>query len=96
MPKINVIAAAMLLWCGSALAADVKVIREIYTEVPAQYIYEIPVEKLAVYFLKSLNDVDKKLRVGNDNDKVTLIMTARWLKAYTNPRMLTTLRLGSS
>ena len=32
-----------------------KVIREIYTEVPAQYIYEIPVEKLAVYFLSLIH-----------------------------------------
>lgn len=86
MPKINVIAAAMLLWCGSALAADVKVIREIYTEVPAQYIYEIPVEKLAVYFLKSLNDVDKKLRVGNDNDKVTLYYDGKMVKSLYKPK----------
>lgn len=76
------------LFCGtvfSAKAADLEVLREIYTLVPLNYVQPLSVEDMAVRLLKGIDQVDKKLKVGNDGKRMSLYYKGRLLRSVSKP-----------
>ena len=75
----------MFLVSGNGYAADREVLREIYTKVPDTYVYPLDVETVAVNLLKGIQGVDKQLRIGDDDSRVSLYYKGRLLKSLYKP-----------
>lgn len=76
----------LLSFVGELKAADRDVLRQIYREVPRQYIAPIKVEDIAILMLKGSMIVDKQLKVGDDNDKVSLYYKGKLVKSLYKPK----------
>lgn len=70
---------------GLAQAADEEFLQQIYNKIPAQYVESINVEDVAVAFLKGISSVDKNLKVGDDDTKVSLYYQGRLQKSVRKP-----------
>ena len=66
-------------------AAEEDSLRVLLAQVPAQYVQPITSAQTAVYFLKSIGQLDKNLRVGNDDDKISLYYRGRLVKSLYKP-----------
>ena len=73
------------LFAGSARAADEEFLQQIYNEIPNQYVEPINIEDVAVAFLKGISAVDKNLKVGDDDTKISLYYQGRLQKAVRKP-----------
>ena len=77
---------SLLTAAGMAQAAEEESFAVLYTQVPAQYVRPISVETVAVAELKGLSAADGDLRVGNDDDKVSLYYRGRLQKSLYKPK----------
>lgn len=86
MHKLYLILMVMMLTATDAAAADEELLRQIYTQIPQESLTKISTEEVAVALLKGLNRVDKKLQVGNDNDKISLYYQGKLLTSRYKPQ----------
>lgn len=76
---------SFLFWCCPCFAADLTFLRQVYTEVPRQYVKPLDVEEIAVAFLKGINKVDADLRVGDDAGRISLYYRGRLQQSLRKP-----------
>lgn len=76
----------LLAVAKQAVAADREVLREIYTKIPEVYVRPISTETAAVNLLKGIHEVDKQLRIGNDDTRMSLYYKGRLLKSLYKPK----------
>ena len=74
-----------LSFSGLAQAANEEFLQQIYNKIPAQYVESINVEDVAVAFLKGISSVDKNLKVGDDDTKISLYYQGRLQKSVRKP-----------
>lgn len=72
------------LYCG-VFAKEASAWSNVFKEVIDSYVYHVEVEDLAVATLKGLQNVDKKLRVGNDSSRITLYYDGKVAKVLRKP-----------
>lgn len=77
--------ALFFLFCSSAAADDAASWAEVYRQVSQSSIEDVSVEKLAVAALKGVSKVDKNLRLGNDDTRLTLYYKGRVVKVLRKP-----------
>lgn len=85
MREITAVILFFLLAAGRAQAAEEESFALLYSRVPQQYVENITVEEIAVKTLKGISALDRQLRVGNDDDKVSLYYQGRLQKALRKP-----------
>lgn len=55
-------------------------------QIPANYVQQISTEEVAIRILKSFDALDKKLRVANDNNKISIYYDAKLQKSLHKPQ----------
>ena len=78
--------AFLLLFISFGAFAKDMVWRDFYEKIADAYVYDVSVENLAVATLKGLNNVDKKLRIGNDTSRITLYYKGKVVKTLRKPQ----------
>lgn len=86
MRKKLILMLLALVAAGEARAADRDVLREIYTRIPEVYVRPISTETAAVNLLKGIPEVDKQLRIGDDDTRMSLYYKGRLLKSLYKPQ----------
>lgn len=76
----------LLAVAKQAAAADREVLREIYTKIPGVYVRPVSTETAAVNLLKGIHEVDKQLRIGDDDTRMSLYYKGRLLKSLYKPK----------
>lgn len=67
-------------------SADTKMqLSNIYTAIDQAYVEPIEINKFAILLLKSLNSLDKKLQLADDNKRLTLYANGRIIKTVSKP-----------
>lgn len=86
MRKRLILIMMLLAITGQASAADREVLREIYTKIPEVYVRPVSTETTAVNLLKGIHEVDKQLRIGDDDTRMSLYYKGRLLKSLYKPK----------
>lgn len=74
-----------LMTAGVSLAAEEDSFAVLYSSVPEQYAGEITAEDTAVKLLKGISALDRQLRVGDDDDKISLYYQGQLQKSLRKP-----------
>lgn len=89
MKKCILTACGILALVRPALSAeefaDAATFREAYSRIQNDYINPVNATQTAVNVIKGLNKVDKKLRVADDNKRVSLYYNGRIVKSFLKP-----------
>lgn len=89
MKKFILTACGILACARPALSAeefaDTAVYKEVYSRVQNEYINPVNATETAVNVIKGLNKVDKKLRVADDNKRISLYYNGRIVKSFLKP-----------
>lgn len=77
----------LFLWAGilQAKADETSLLTRIYTSVSQDYVEPTEVGNFAIVTLKSLQKLDKRLQVADDNNRVTLYAGGRLVKVASKP-----------
>ncbi len=65
--------------------ADSEVFASVYTYVQDKYIEPLPASEVAVNVIKGLNKVDRRLKIADDNKRVSLYYNGRIIKSFLKP-----------
>ncbi len=76
---------SMLFFAFSAQAGDGALLRQIYQTVADEYIEPVSVGDFAPLCLKGLNTMDKKLRVADDNSRISVYYGTKFVKGIIKP-----------
>ena len=76
---------ALFFSISSALADDAADWQNVYSQIKTAYINEITIAQLASASLKNISAVDPKLRVADDNTRITLYYQGKVIKVLRKP-----------
>ncbi|MDR1026116.1 MAG: hypothetical protein LBL47_01830 [Lactobacillus sp.] len=86
LKKIKVILfLAALLAARPALASNAEVFSQVYHEIYNNYIEKVDIDKLAIQTLKDLSTIDRKVRIADDKERLSLYYDAAVIKSYKKP-----------
>ncbi len=85
MRKEIIVFLFFLLVGGKVCAIEENSFSILYTQIPEQYVENISPEDVAVKVLKGITVLDKQLRVGDDDDKISLYYRGRLQKVLHKP-----------
>lgn len=89
MKKLILTSCAVLALCrpawGEEEFADAAVFNEVYSRIQNEYVRPVSATETAVNVIKGLNNVDKKLRVADDDKRVSLYYNGRIVKSFLKP-----------
>lgn len=85
MKKIGLLGIILPLMAFPAQADDWLALSQAYTAVLEDYVLPADVEDLAIPALQSLNKMDKRIKVADDGERISLYVNGRLLKTLRKP-----------
>lgn len=70
---------------SAVLADDTALLTEIYQKVSEQYVEPMSTEELAISALKSISVIDKRIKIANDKDRISVYANGKVLKVFNKP-----------